>query len=275
MLTTTQMATVKLFEGSEHATQYATFRPTYPDSVMEIILSFMREHNCSGFNTAVDVACGSGQSTFLLSNHFQSILGVDISEAQISKANVKCNEIMQGRNQIKFAVDNAYNIPAGSSTVDLLTCAMGWHWLDPEQFYAEANRVLKTRGCLAVYGYGATVDGNERISNILERFKTTVLKEGCYNKRVVHVFNEYEACTLPFQTTMRKNFTLPQESTVDQFIGFLSSLSVYKTYCEKVPNNTLLQDLKLADEEEFKEEDEESCISSFAYPGFSILGVKE
>lgn len=38
-------------------------------------------------------------------------------------------------------------------SVDLLTAASAAHWFDQSKFLTEANRVLKSRGCLALLGY--------------------------------------------------------------------------------------------------------------------------
>ena len=39
------------------------------------------------WSRAVDVGCGSGQATFLLSDYFDQVIGYDISEHQIQLAN--------------------------------------------------------------------------------------------------------------------------------------------------------------------------------------------
>ena len=38
------------------------------------------------FKVAVDVGCGSGQSTRPLAPHFEKVIGIDVSEAQIAAA---------------------------------------------------------------------------------------------------------------------------------------------------------------------------------------------
>lgn len=55
----------RLFEEASHAVSYAMFRPSYPRELVEAILSYCKKHGC-GRQTAVDVGCGSGQSTKLI-----------------------------------------------------------------------------------------------------------------------------------------------------------------------------------------------------------------
>lgn len=38
------------------------------------------------FELAVDVGCGSGQGTLLLAEHFASVVGTDVSPAQLEQA---------------------------------------------------------------------------------------------------------------------------------------------------------------------------------------------
>ena len=142
------MTTISKYENSEHAACYAKFRLVYPKTVADMITSFMKTNGSSGFKVAVDVACGSGQSTFLLCDYFEEVVGFDISEAQITQAKLKLKEeqLKIPKKGIEFKIGNAHNLPLESSSVDLLTCAMAWHWLDAELFYAEAKRVLKPNG---------------------------------------------------------------------------------------------------------------------------------
>ena len=110
---------------------------------------------CEGnpcFNSALDVACEFGQSTFLLCEKFQQVTCVDISKTNVKEALSRRHN--SDYSNIDFMVGDPHSLPIETSSVDLLTCAMAWHLLDPERFYAEAKRVLKPGGCLAIYGYG-------------------------------------------------------------------------------------------------------------------------
>jgi len=152
-VTATTMASLRMFEELAHAAAYATFRPTYPKMVFHTISTFIRKNGGSGFNVAVDVACGSGQSTFSLCNQFQRVIGVDVSEAQITNAKAKVPQTLQDDKSIKFIVGDAYDLPLESSSADLITCAMAWHWLDPELFWPfqqVATQYMHNKGGLVV-----------------------------------------------------------------------------------------------------------------------------
>lgn len=44
----------------------------------------------------------------------------------------------------------AEELPFADGSVDLLTAATAAHWFEPSRFLAEASRVLKPRGCIAL-----------------------------------------------------------------------------------------------------------------------------
>ena len=83
------MANIGKFEDVDHVATYAEFRPVYPKAFASIITSFMDSNEGSGYRCAVDVACGSGQSTFLLSEYFDEVFGY---ETQIAQAKLKCQK---------------------------------------------------------------------------------------------------------------------------------------------------------------------------------------
>src|SRR5580700_9408547 len=66
---------------SKQATAYATFRPTYPDSLFKYLSGLPREREALW-----DCATGNGQAAMGFVPHFNKILATDISEKQISNA---------------------------------------------------------------------------------------------------------------------------------------------------------------------------------------------
>ena len=258
------------FTDKDHATAYGLFRPVYPLSVSQIILSYMDSNHCSGYEQAVDVCCGSGQSTMLLSPLFKNVCGYDNSPAQISQAKSK-HETAEGN--VTFEIGDAHFLPVESSSVDLLTCAMGWHWLAPEMFYSEAKRVLKPKGCIAVYGYNMKVRDNTLVGSLIETFVMELIQKECVNEQALGTLNEYKDLILPFSKTQRINFHLPQRVSIDQLFGFFESFSSYRAYCNKFPENDFLEILRK--EFEYSGQWSGDTVQEFTYPGFMILGAQE
>ena len=102
----------RYFDGVKHTLNYALFRPSPPLSLIEHIVSKTKHKVCMYVHIqserriaflfiidskyenyfiffqdlAVDVGCGSGQSTNLLGPLFKRVVGLDVSESQIRVA---------------------------------------------------------------------------------------------------------------------------------------------------------------------------------------------
>ena len=237
-----------------------------------IIVDYMKSNGSLAFDFAVDVGCGSGQSTFLLCDYFNKVVGLDVSETQIQQARLKLRDDKSKESEVEFIVGDAHNLPFESSSVDLLTCAMAWHWLDAEKLYDEAKRVLKPGGCLAIYGHGVIVKNNERIKNAFDQFHGALIPTDSLGSQNMHVLNNYKGVEISFSQTQRIKFSLPQKSSIDQLLGFFSSVSAYTiTYCTKFPENTLMQEIRA----KYEAEDGKRDVEEYTFPGFAILGINE
>ena len=140
----------RLYESAGTAKSYAEFWPSYPLLLVNRILEFQRKHSevnhSEKFDLMVDVGCGSGQVSKLFANYFQKIIGFDVSAEQVKQAKENCDI-----ENISFEVGSAENISAADGSVDLITSGMAAHYFDLPKFFAEAKRVLKPSGCIALF----------------------------------------------------------------------------------------------------------------------------
>ena len=233
------MATVRLFEHAVHANLYSKYRPTYPQTVVKAITSYVTIVGGS-LGLALDVACGSGQSTFYLKDTFKQIIGVDISKAQVEEAKRKCTT--QKIDNILFRLGNGTELPIESDSVDVVTIAQALHWLDRDKFFAECKRVLKHKGCLVAYGYGNVCLVNEQCNTLVSNFYRNTL-QGCWHDARSHIDDEFHGIHLPFSNTKRVDMRMSYESSLEAFIGYVSSWSGYQKYCEDHPDNVVLENL--------------------------------
>lgn len=170
----------RLFEGKKHAASYWKYRVSPSAELIEKILTFLEKKKGLPFELAVDVGCGSGQGTVLLANHFPTVVGTDISPAQLEVA----MEHSTAQN-ITYRQCPAENLPIGDSSVDLLTAMSAFHWFDRPHFLEEANRILKPRGCLALLNY--TMDMELEYADC------------CYNT-LNDVCKEFYAALMPYRS---------------------------------------------------------------------------
>ncbi|XP_029980285.1 putative methyltransferase DDB_G0268948 [Sphaeramia orbicularis] len=141
----------RLFEGKEHAASYWKYRVSPSDGLIQQVMDFLVKHRDGPFELAVDVGCGSGQGTVLLAPYFGSVVGTDVSPAQLDMAlthNKQAN--------VTYRHSLAEDLPFADASVDLISAMSAFHWFDRPRFLQEAHRVLKPRGCLALLNY--TID---------------------------------------------------------------------------------------------------------------------
>jgi len=136
------------FEGKAHAMLYAKYRPVPPQELIQKIVNFIKEKYAGSMDFAIDVGCGSGQSTQFLAPYFTKVLGTDVSKAQIDEA--LGNNISKN---VTFKVSPAETIPAEDSSLQLITASQAAHWFDLPKFYEEGKRALCPGGAMALYGY--------------------------------------------------------------------------------------------------------------------------
>jgi ubiquinone/menaquinone biosynthesis C-methylase UbiE len=141
-----------VFKEAQHSKLYTQHRPTYPEEVHKTILSWL-PRDSGKWKTAVDVGCGTGQSTLPLCDYFEEVIGIDSSETQVNEA--RHVAVSKKKQNVKFMVGSADDFSfLVNDSVDLVTAATATHWFDYEKFFQEALRILKPGGVLAVYSYG-------------------------------------------------------------------------------------------------------------------------
>ena len=262
----------RLFEETSHALLYTKFRPTYPLKARELIADFVKR-NGGGFQKMVDVACGSGQSTFYMANLFSKVIGVDISQAQVNQAREKSKQLKY--NNVEFRVGSAEDLPFEDNTVDMITCAQALHWLDEKTFYSEADRIFKPKGVMAAYGYGNVEPKHEKCRALMSQFYQGTLKTYWADRRK-HFENYFKDFKLPYAKSERYHFYSDVEMKLPDFIGYISSMSSYCNYCKHHPGSTVLNHLEQDLHQELGSDvSKERVTMKLQYPIFLLLGQKD
>jgi SAM-dependent methyltransferase len=124
---------------SDVAAAYATARPGYPAALFAHLAAV-----APGTARAWDCGTGTGQAAVGIAEFFARVDATDASAAQISNATA--------HERIHYRVVPAEASGFEDSAFDLVSVAQALHWFDRRRFFAEARRVLKPGGLLAVYG---------------------------------------------------------------------------------------------------------------------------
>jgi len=136
---------MNFFAHKTAAERYAQHRPYFHPLVIERIKSHLGLEALVA--RALDVACGTGQSTVALKEIADSVIGVDISDEMLGLAKQSSG--------IEYRNANAEDLSMfEDGSFDLITTSMAFHWFDHKRFLSEAHRVLKTDGWLIPYTNG-------------------------------------------------------------------------------------------------------------------------
>ncbi|CAH1798705.1 unnamed protein product [Owenia fusiformis] len=229
----------RFFEEASHARIYAQHRPSYPSSVLETVLKFCREKPHFVQDLAIDVGCGSGQFTQTLAPHFKAVIGTDVSKAQILNAQNTIKE-----NSITFEVHAGEDLSfQADSSVDLLTCAQAFHWLDAKIFYREALRILKPNGVLALIGYGNAILNRDAAMVPHEQFYNGALHD-YWDPQRKYIEEKYKNVDLPFPYIRVDTLCIERHWTVSEYVGYVRTWSAYQNYMKDHPGSQVLEDLQ-------------------------------
>nr|CAK04941.1 novel protein [Danio rerio] len=78
--------TERMFEEKQHASLYQQYRFAPPDELKELILQYLDKKKGKPHQLAVDLGCGTGQTSRPLTPYFQQVVGIDVSESQVEEA---------------------------------------------------------------------------------------------------------------------------------------------------------------------------------------------
>lgn len=92
---------------------------------------------------ALDVACGTGQSTLALKEVASQVVGTDTSREMLARAPREAG--------VRYVEAPAEDLPFADDSFRLVTVALALHWFERSRFLTEARRVLDPGGWLVVY----------------------------------------------------------------------------------------------------------------------------
>lgn len=210
---TLQEVSANFFAYETAAQRYAANRPYFHPLVIERIRNYL--NLTVPLDAALDVACGTGQSSLALKAIARQVTATDISPEMMAQA--------VREEGINYVVCPAEDLPFGAEQYDLITVSLAFHWLDRERFLSEAARVLKNDGWLVIYnnGFSGQMRENEAFSlwnqEYLLRYPTPPRNYGG--------FTPEDATLGGFHFANAENFTNEVPFSVEQLTGYLLTQS--------------------------------------------------
>lgn len=209
---------------SKQSTEYAKFRPHYPDSLFTYLASLTPYHQC-----AVDCATGNGQAALGLAEHFNEVIAVDHSEAQIAGAFT--------HPKVQYRVGRVEQLDLPPKSVDLVTVAQALHWFNLDKFYEEVKRILKSDGAIAVWTYYLTKI-EPAVDRVIHRYHDEILHLHWPQERGP-VIDGYRSLPFPFREARPPVFPMEMHWTLENFLGYLRSWSATQRYVDARGENPL------------------------------------
>jgi SAM-dependent methyltransferase len=200
---------------SRQAADYGRFRPRYPPALAAYLASLAPDHRL-----ALDVATGNGQAALDLQPYFDCVLASDPSASQLAHA--------APHPGVHYLRHTAECLPLRAGVADLLVAAQAAHWFDFPRFYAEARRVLRPGGLIALWTYEKfRVDA--AVDRLVDEFYTEVI--GSYwpsERRFVE--DRYKSLPFPFKEIQSPEFSLQTSWSLEHVIRYLGTWSAVDRY---------------------------------------------
>lgn len=202
---------------SERAPAYARARPVYPPALFELLAAM-----APGRDLVWDAGTGSGQAALGLVEVFRRVHATDASAAQLAEA--------PAHPRIDFLQATADRSGLPDHAADLITVAQAAHWFDLESFFAEALRVLKPGGHLALWCYGLC-EITPEVDGVVERFYRETVGPWWTPERK-HVERGYASLPFPLPEFPFPVVAMVHEWTLGEFLDYVGTWSAV-TACRK------------------------------------------
>jgi SAM-dependent methyltransferase len=194
---------------SKQATDYATFRPRYPQKLFEYLGSIAPTRQL-----AWDCGTGNGQAAVGLASVFDRVVATDASEKQIANA--------QSHERVEYRVAPAENSGIESETINLIMVAQALHWFDLDRFYGEARRVLKRDGILAASAYNL-LHIEKPIDEVVNRYYHEVV--GPFWPPERRLVEQFADVPFSFREIDTPKFEMTAHWNLDHLLGYLRTWS--------------------------------------------------
>jgi SAM-dependent methyltransferase len=207
------------------ASRYADFRPHYPAGLFDYLATLAPRDL-----VVWDCACGNGQATLDLAQHFDRVIATDASKEQIASATPHPH--------VEYRVAPAEQSGLPDASAGLITVAQALHWFDLDRFYAEAKRVLRPSGVLAAWAYGINeVEGN-RVNELVQNFYSRTVGPYWPPERKL-VESGYRTIPFPFTELAPPAFRMEARWTLEQLLGYFSTWSATNRFIKATGCNPL------------------------------------
>lgn len=134
---------------AEEAPLYSQTRPAAPPVLTEILTQMIHTPHPA---LVVDLGSGTGLSTMIWGQCAERVIGIEPSDEMRSEASHALAANPHVSN-ITYNPGLAHQTGLPDNSVDVVTCAQSFHWMEPNATLAEIARILRPGGVFAAYDY--------------------------------------------------------------------------------------------------------------------------
>ena len=192
---------------SSRAEDYAKYRPSYPDAVIDCILTGIGSQAI-----AADIGAGTGISSRLLADRGIEVLAIE--------PNAAMRKVARHHPLVKFIDRSAEDTKLPNATLDLVTCFQSFHWFNPEPTLKEFARILKPQGRLAVVWHN-----RDRHDEFTDRYSLLTQRASSNNSELRYGTEKYLCDTPWFNSVSHLVFPYRQALSSAALIGRAMSTS--------------------------------------------------
>lgn len=200
---------------SAQAAAYERYRPGYPPELFGFLASVAPARR-----RALDLATGNGQAALGLAAWFDEVVATEPSAAQLERA--------RAHPRVAYRREAAERIGEADGSLDLLTAAQAAHWFDWRRFPAEARRVLRPGGVVALWTYELFSAGPDVDALVRDFYRNVTGPYWPRERRQVE--ERYAHLPFPFDGLPAPEFAFHTEWTGDEVVGYLRTWSAVERY---------------------------------------------
>ncbi len=201
--------------ASRDAQAYQRYRPHYPRALFDLLGAQLQRRG-QGW----DAGTGNGQVAVAVAAVVARVWATDESGAQIALATP--------HPRVTYQRNPAGQSGLPSASVDLVTVGQALHWFDLPTFYAEADRVLRPGGVLAVWCY-CRCQITPAVDRLVEHLYAETLEPyWAPGRRAVE--DGYAGLSFPYVTIPVDALEMEVEWGVQELIGYLGTWSAVRKY---------------------------------------------
>lgn len=134
------MSNKNYFLDPKRAALYHESRPSFH---AQSLMNYHQKNPEIVYQAALDVGCGTGQSSVALAEWCDKVIGIDNSQSMLDYA--------VSHEKVTYQLADAENMPFPAGSFDLVFVASSFHWFEKRKFLNQVNKVLKPSGKLLIY----------------------------------------------------------------------------------------------------------------------------